>query len=177
MSEKLKEKFQSLPDFYHPPFIPGEESTKRAAVIAEARTWLSTPFHPNACVKGHGVDCGRFLIAVYSSVGLMPEYEPGYWSPQFHLHSGEPSYMAEMLKFAHEIQVPPEPADIVMIHLGRQYAHSGIVIEWPNQVIHAPAADMQGVVQISDASKDALFLHGGMRFPPKFFSPFNRETQ
>ena len=155
------------------------EIDQRAAVITEALEWIATPFHMNACVKGEkgGVDCGRFLIAVYSSVGLMPKYEPPHWSPQFHLHSGEPQYLDEILKFAHEIPGPPELADIVMIHLGRQYAHAGIIIEWPSQVIHAPAADMQGIVQISDASKDALFLRGGMRYPPRFFRAIGLEAQ
>lgn len=37
------------------------------ALIAEARTWEGTPWMHNQCLKGHGVDCVRFLAALYES--------------------------------------------------------------------------------------------------------------
>lgn len=37
------------------------ELQQRAAVIAEAESWLSTPYHHEARIKGHGVDCAQIL--------------------------------------------------------------------------------------------------------------------
>src|SRR5690349_11447583 len=37
----------------------------RARLLDEARTWLLTPWHHNARVRGAGVDCGQLLIACY----------------------------------------------------------------------------------------------------------------
>lgn len=45
---------------------------RRADVLAEARTWIDTPFHHQARVKGHGVDCAQLVVAVGVALGLMP---------------------------------------------------------------------------------------------------------
>ena len=33
------------------------ELAQRLAVVAEAESWLGTPYHHEARIKGHGVDC------------------------------------------------------------------------------------------------------------------------
>ena len=43
---------------------------QRAAVVAEARSWIGTPYHHAADVKGHGVDCAMLLIRVYCDCRL-----------------------------------------------------------------------------------------------------------
>lgn len=42
----------------------------RADVVAEARSWLGTPFHHQGRLKGIGVDCGGLLICVANKLGL-----------------------------------------------------------------------------------------------------------
>lgn len=44
--------------------------TLRAAIVAEARTWLDTPFHHQGRVKGVGVDCAGVPIGVAQACGL-----------------------------------------------------------------------------------------------------------
>jgi hypothetical protein len=51
---------------------------ERQAVIAEARSWIGTPFHDRARVKGAGVDCLQLLIASYHAAGLLPDLRPDY---------------------------------------------------------------------------------------------------
>ena len=46
---------------------------RRADVLAEARLWLDTPFHHQACLRGHGVDCGQLVVGVGVALGLMPQ--------------------------------------------------------------------------------------------------------
>jgi cell wall-associated NlpC family hydrolase len=41
-------------------------------VIAEARTWIGTPYHHQQCVKGHGVDCAQLVAGVGRALDLMP---------------------------------------------------------------------------------------------------------
>lgn len=148
------------------------DSIERIAVINEALSWLGTKFHMGARIKGVGVDCGEFLIAVYSTVGVMPNYKPGLYSKQWHLHEGAERYIADVSKFARQVD-EPQTGDFALFHLGRHYAHSAIIIEWPERVVHAPALDIPGGVQLGDASRDALLMRGGRRFPPIFFSPWD----
>ncbi len=49
----------------------------REDVVRVARTWLRTPFHHQARVRGHGVDCGNLVAEVGAELGLMSSLEPG----------------------------------------------------------------------------------------------------
>lgn len=42
----------------------------RSEIIAEARTWLGTPFHHQGRLKGVGVDCAGVVIGVAKALGL-----------------------------------------------------------------------------------------------------------
>lgn len=39
---------------------------KNLQAVAEAITWLGTPYHHQGRVKGVGVDCGTLLCEVYA---------------------------------------------------------------------------------------------------------------
>lgn len=41
-------------------------------IIAEARSWVGTPYHHQAVVKRVGVDCVGLILGVGMAVGLMP---------------------------------------------------------------------------------------------------------
>lgn len=42
----------------------------REQIIAEAKTWLGTPWHHNQCLKRVGCDCVNFPHAVYKACGI-----------------------------------------------------------------------------------------------------------
>lgn len=111
------------------------ESDRRAAVIAEACTWLGTPYHHQARLKGAGVDCAQILIAVYANTGMIDEFDTGYYPPDWMLHREEERYLGFVLERAHEVP-EPQPGDIVLYKFGRCFSHAGIVIDWP-QIIHS----------------------------------------
>src|SRR6185437_15824401 len=46
------------------------EVAQRAAVVAEARSWIGTPYHNCADIKGTGVDCGMLIVRVFVATGL-----------------------------------------------------------------------------------------------------------
>ena len=113
------------------------ERQGRQAVVDEAKTWLDTPYHHMARVKGVGVDCAQMPIAVYSAKGYVPaEYDPGYYFPQWFLHQEDESYLTEVRRFAKEFTGPALPGDFLVYKFGRCYAHGAIVVKWP-LIIHA----------------------------------------
>lgn len=57
------------------PFYNTEE--RRAALVAEARSWLGTPFSENCAVKGPagGIDCVHYLAACHAAAGACAPVE------------------------------------------------------------------------------------------------------
>lgn len=114
------------------------ELLQRAHVLAVARTWIGTPFHDNAGVKGVGVDCAHLLAAVAVEAGLIAPFAIEHYSPQFMLHRDAPLFESYVRRFAHEIDAASvKPADIVLYKVGRSFAHGAFVVDWPSAVIHA----------------------------------------
>lgn len=111
------------------------EEIERAMVIEEARTWLGTPYHPHARVKGAGVDCAMLLIEVYRACNLIPDVDPGHYAPDWHLHRSDELYLKSIIRYAREVP-EPLPGDVALFRFGRCVSHGAIVIAWPT-VIHA----------------------------------------
>lgn len=111
------------------------EAAQRAAVVAEARSWIGTPYHHEARVKGRqgGVDCAQLLIGVFSApgVGLIEPMSVPHYPPDWHLHRDAERYLGTVLQHAYEIPGPPLPGDVVVWRFGRCFSHGAIVIEWP----------------------------------------------
>ena len=98
-------------------------------IITEALTWLGTPYHSGAKIKGAGVDCGQLLIAVFETVGAIPvgECAPGYYSPEWHLHKNEQVYETWIKKYCDAVEVP-QRGDIAMFNFGRCASHAGFIV-------------------------------------------------
>jgi cell wall-associated NlpC family hydrolase len=116
-----------------------KELELRQAIVAEARTWLKTPYHHQGRVKGAGVDCAQFLYAVFvEGTGVVPPFEiPGY-SPQYGLHRDDEVYLGWIGMFGRPVK-DGKPGDLVTYQFGRVTSHAVIVLEWP-QIIHATKA-------------------------------------
>lgn len=102
-------------------------SRQRAAVIAEARSWVraKTPFHHQARVKGVGVDCLGLVWAVGEKAGVMPAVSDRDASPFWRYYGRRPNppKMRECLaKFLVELPdyVEPQPGDIAWMHWGNE---------------------------------------------------------
>jgi hypothetical protein len=110
---------------------------QRLAVISEAKSWLLTPFHFEACIKGAGVACGPLLIAVYRAAGVPVPAEVAHFPRDWHLHTSKERYLEVVEQYATRVE-EPLPGDIVLIRVfkNRPFCHGGIVTTWP-QVIHA----------------------------------------
>jgi NlpC/P60 family putative phage cell wall peptidase len=110
--------------------------TTREKSVEVARTWIGTPYHHKAKVKGAGTDCGMILIAIFAEAGVIKDYEPEDYPADWMMHRSEERYLATVEKFAKKVEREPLPGDLVLFKFGRCISHGAIVTEWPN-IIHA----------------------------------------
>lgn len=134
---------------------------QRQAAIAEAVSWLKTPFHFEACVKGQGVACGPLLIAIYGAVGIPVPANVGHFPPDWHLHTTEERYADIVRQYAKPVDAP-QSGDVVLFRVfkNRPFCHGGIVIDWP-LIIHAAdrrSVEYLNVSQTALAKREMLFL-------------------
>ena len=133
------------------------ENEQRAAVVAEALTWQTTPYHPSAQIKGAGVDCLTLLVATFTAVGLIRDVEVPYYPNDYMHHRDAEQYLEGLLQYTTEIDGPPLPGDIALWKFGRCYSHGAIVVAWPT-VVHACAGRN---VSTDDAEAAAWLTHVG----------------
>src|SRR5919108_693368 len=89
-----------------------EQEHEREAVVREALTWIDTPFHHRAQVKGAGVDCIHFLYAPFRALKLIPEILVPEYPMQWYVHRDNEMLIEAILSVGgHEIQPPPRKAD------------------------------------------------------------------
>ncbi|MFZ6686580.1 C40 family peptidase [Undibacterium sp. SXout11W] len=126
---------------------------KQAEIVAEAKTWLQTPYHHHGDVKGAGVDCAMILVEVYHACGLIPKIDPRPYPPDWHLHRDAERYLGWVEQYADPVETP-EPGDIAVFQFGRCVSHAAIVIDWP-LVLHAFRKERE--VVLSDVSTSSDF--------------------
>lgn len=138
------------------------EAEGRLAVWAEALSWLGTPWHHEARVKGVGVDCAQFLIGAFAGAGIVEPFDTGSYPRDWHVHRDVERMVPIVLRFCDEIDdAEPLMADIFVCKIGRVYSHAGIVGPWP-QGAHASVADR--CVCLCDLDRDLGLISGPRRF-------------
>lgn len=143
-----------------------DAADKRMNVCRIARTWLGTPYHHQAAVKGAGVDCAMFIKAVFEEAALIPKTPMPDYSPQWHLHHSTELLVKRLLRHAVEIdQATALPGDIVALKFGQTHSHCAIVLEtgWP-LIAHA---DYESRVVVLGLGTEPRFT--GDRLP-RFFT-------
>jgi cell wall-associated NlpC family hydrolase len=119
---------------------PLQIDAERQAVVAEALSWVGTPFHHFGKVKGAGVDCAQLLAETFVRVGLIRPPIAGYYPADWHLHRDAERYLNQVLIDAVEMPLPaertPEPGDVVLFRFGRCFSHGALVTGWP-VIVHA----------------------------------------
>ncbi len=136
----------------------------RDRIVAEARSWIGTPYHHHGTVKGAGVDCAMLPQAVYTALGLMAPADFGEYPTQWHLHHDEERYLAIVTRYAAEIaEDQAEPGDFVLFRVGRTFAHGGVVVDPARRtMIHASMEARAVILERWDAGRLA-------RSPRRFF--------
>jgi cell wall-associated NlpC family hydrolase len=121
--------------------------TTRAAVVAEARTWLGTPWVHQHRVKGHAVDCAGLVIGVARTLGLVgPDFDVADYTrtPDGRLLDLCAAHMRPVSRAA------MQPGDVVVVAVEHDPQHMGIVTPYPGgrlAMIHATSVGGRGVVE------------------------------
>lgn len=109
----------------------------REDIVFIAKTWLNTPYHHQAKVKGLGVDCAMLVAGVAEELFGKSINTPVY-SPEWHLHNRE-EVMCNLIEQFGCKQIEydeAKPGDIITFKFGRVNSHMGILVS-PNEFIHA----------------------------------------
>lgn len=149
--------------------------TIREQIVAEAKSWLPTPYVDHAMLKHKGCDCAGFPCAVGKAVGLIPQdfkfpkYSPQQWmnSPKQtdrkNLRIEDTTYLDVVISLTKREVTEAEvlPGDVVLYLICHSWTHGGIVIDWPNTVIHAVVG--LGLVQ-SHGTQEGFIRNRARRF-------------
>lgn len=103
--------------------------TQTEKAIAEARTWLGTPYHHAARIKGVGCDCGNLLCAVYEAAGAIPPTDPRPYAEDWNLHRGEEFFIGWLTRLGGKQIDGPRPGCIALWKYGRTFSHGGVMVD------------------------------------------------
>jgi NlpC/P60 family putative phage cell wall peptidase len=113
------------------------EVEQRAAVVVEARSWMLTPYHNSADIRGAGVDCGMLIVRVFVDLGLVEPFDPRPYAPDWMLHRDDEKYLDFFTERCCRVAAP-QPGDIALFRYGRSFSHGGIVTAVdPVRIVHA----------------------------------------
>lgn len=137
-----------------------DDSALRARVVAEARSWVGTPYHHMADVKGVGVDCGMILVRIFVDLGLVPPFDPRPYTNDWMMHRSEEHYLGALMDRARPVKTPA-PGDVALWRQGRCYSHGGVVVALdPLTIVHA-VLNFGCVVE--EVAENSTFLMDRMR--------------
>lgn len=112
----------------------------RAAVIAEALSWVGTPYHENARIKGVGVDCAMLLAEVVERAGVLPHIDPGDYAADFALHRSEEIFLGWLQRYATETETS-RAGDVAVFKFGHCFSHGAILTDDDGGLVHAMKRD------------------------------------
>ena len=139
---------------------------QRSTILKETYSWLGTPYRGWSCMKHCGVDCGQLLYGIFYNCGHLPEIVlPRDYSLQISQHRASTAYVDLIAQYMREISESEAlPADVVVYQLGKAFAHAGVIISWPEHIIHA-LGNHHGVCG-SHGNNNPIFR----RMPRRFFT-------
>jgi cell wall-associated NlpC family hydrolase len=131
---------------------PQEIEVQRQAVCDEAFTWLGTPWHHRAHLKGVGVDCAQLIVKVYANAGVISPFDTGEYPRDWHIHRHEERFLGFAQRYADEIaEEQLLPGDFLVFKIGHVFSHSAILLHWP---VGIHAAINEGAVVLCDLDRD-----------------------
>lgn len=127
---------------------------ERAAILAEARTWIGTPWFHQGRRKGVAADCIGFVVETLRAAGFDP---PGFEYPNYRRtpHGGE--FEAMVGRFLDPIDIADMlPADIVLINWRIAPMHIALVGNYLHQDIAAPLSLIHAMLDVGKVQEHAL---------------------
>jgi len=121
------------------------EDNIRSLIVQEARSWIGTPYHLGARIKGAGVDCATFILQVMVNVGVFTDSRLELYGSDWFKHTEEERYRMQVLRHAKKIveticyqSIEALPGQIALGRCGisKVLNHGAIITEWP-MAVHA----------------------------------------
>lgn len=166
---------------------------QRDAVVAEAASWIDTPFAHDAAVKGirGGCDCSHLGISYSAVLGVKIEWpkDPLRYTanPQWFLHPNPQTgefdeiYLDGLIangfveiddgrstykpyKPEHCIHAKKKPGDIIISKIVHLFAHGGIIEKWPTVIQSEPSINGRGKVCRATAESNYFLCNRSVRY-------------
>ena len=137
----------------------------RAAIVAEARAWIGTPYRHQASLKGVGCDCLGLVRGVWrAAIGEEPERTPPYAPDWAEAAAGEPLAEAALRHLVAVECAAFEPGDVLLFRWRASLAakHAAIVTG-DARMVHAH--DGAAVAEVAIAPWWRRRLAYAFRFP------------
>ena len=142
-------------------------SIDRAAILAEARSWIGTPYHHQASLKGVGYDCLGLVRGVWRAFhGGEPEVPPPY-SPDW----AESMGYETLAEAAGRHMVPVEiaairPGDVLLFAMkDHAPAKHCAILSAPDLMIHAVESHPVAEVSLWTSERAGRRLRFAFAFP------------
>jgi NlpC/P60 family putative phage cell wall peptidase len=107
--------------------VIGDETT-RARIVEIARSWIGTPYHHRARLKGVGVDCAQLLIGVFAEAGLIESFDTGEYPMDWAAHRDDERFLGWVAQHAAPTSFAM-PGDLLVFRYFRCYSHGAIVVD------------------------------------------------
>ena len=132
------------------------QTTALATLLAEAESWVGTPFVPFHNAKGVGVDCVQLAAQLMCACGVIEGYDFGHYSLDFAAHTGR-SMINEWLGANAErflflaANETPIAGDVVTFSVGGAVGHVGVMLNGAD-FIHSIQGRKVRVSQLGDST-------------------------
>jgi NlpC/P60 family putative phage cell wall peptidase len=141
------------------------------AIAEQAKTWIGTPYHHQASVKGAGADCLGLIRGLWREcLGREPEDAPPYtrdWAEP----SGEEVLMQAALRHLEPVEgvAAAQPGDILIFRMNDHgiAKHLGVYCRSGENPSFVHAYEKHGVVESALSAPWARRIAGVFRFPLK----------
>ncbi len=137
-----------------------------ARIVAEARTWVGTPYVHQASLRGAGADCLGLLRGVWRAMyGVEPVPMPGY-TPDWGEAGGRETLKEAAARWLHPATAEA-PGDVILFRMrdGRVAKHLGIATTIGSEAAFVHAYDGHGVVEQALSAPWARRIAGRFVFP------------
>lgn len=115
------------------------ELMSRAAILAEAREWIGTPYRHQASAKGAGCDCLGLVRGVWRAIyGAEPEEAPAY-TPDWAEQQGAETLLVAAQRHLRERKIAhAEPGDVMLFRMdARSPIKHAALLDQEDRLIHA----------------------------------------
>ena len=124
-----------------------------------ARSWLGTPFMPNASVKGAGVSCQKLAAALFIESGFWPAGTTVPDAAMNWSHAQTDSILSAFAAGRSDLEelsgvATPQPGDLVGFKIGGCVHHCGVVIDDQGSFVHC----LRGRGVQMSSLRDATFM-------------------